>query len=142
MVIASQKNQLVGVFNLELARMYAYLYQNTDVNFTILHSLDEVISLTSPKKTITSTMEGMLLPEDFGVSLLKQRKSKAEQQSKIWLICLSIFLEKELTEQCSLCQRWNGHCNRNKMYSFRRISNSERKFIIRKGLLSLKKLKN
>jgi anthranilate phosphoribosyltransferase len=89
-----QKNQLVGVFNLELARMYAYLYQNTDVNFTILHSLDEVISLTSPKKTITSTMEGMLLPEDFGVSLLKQRKSKAEQQSKIWLICLSIFLEK------------------------------------------------
>jgi hypothetical protein len=28
------------------------------------------------------------------------------------------------------------------MYSFRRISNSERKFIIRKGLLSLKKLKN
>jgi anthranilate phosphoribosyltransferase len=45
---------------------------------------DEI--LTSPTKTITSTMEGMLLPEDFGVSLLKQRKSKAEQQSKIWLI--------------------------------------------------------
>ncbi len=30
------QNQLVGVFNLELARMYAYLYQNTDINFTIL----------------------------------------------------------------------------------------------------------
>ncbi len=71
---AFPKNQLVGVFNLELARMYAYLYQNTDVNFTILHSLDgyDEISLTSPTKTITSTMEGMLLPEDFGVSLLKQ----------------------------------------------------------------------
>ena len=34
------KNQIVGVFNLELARMYTYLYQDTDINFTILHSLD------------------------------------------------------------------------------------------------------
>ena len=71
---AFPKNQLVGVFNLELARMYAYLYQNTNVNFTILHSLDgyDEISLTSPTKTITSTMEGMLNPEDFGVSLILQ----------------------------------------------------------------------
>ncbi|MFV8333328.1 anthranilate phosphoribosyltransferase [Flavobacterium sp. GSP14] len=71
---AFPKNQLVGVFNLELARMYAYLYQNTDVNFTILHSLDgyDEISLTSPTKTITSKMEGMLHPEDFGVSLILQ----------------------------------------------------------------------
>jgi anthranilate phosphoribosyltransferase len=63
------KNQLVGVFNLELARMYAYLYQNTDVNFTILHSLGgyDEISLTCPAKTITNKMEGVLKPEDFGV---------------------------------------------------------------------------
>lgn len=68
------QNQLVGVFNLELARMYAYLYQNTDINFTILHSLDgyDEISLTGPTKTITSNMEGMLKPEDFGVKLLSQ----------------------------------------------------------------------
>ncbi|OIV43719.1 anthranilate phosphoribosyltransferase [Flavobacterium johnsoniae] len=68
------QNQLVGVFNLELARMYAYLYQNTDINFTILHSLDgyDEISLTGPTKTITSRMEGMLKPEDFGVRLLSQ----------------------------------------------------------------------
>lgn len=70
------KNQLVGVFNLELARMYAYLYQNTDVNFTILHSLDgyDEISLTGPTKIITSDMEGMLKPEDFKVRLLSQRE--------------------------------------------------------------------
>ena len=68
------KNQLVGVFNLELARMYAYLYQNTNVNFTILHSLDgyDEISLTCPTKTITNSMEGILKPEDFGVRLLQQ----------------------------------------------------------------------
>ena len=68
------KNQLVGVFNLELARMYAYLYQNTDVNFTILHSLDgyDEVSLTSPTKIITRSMEGILSHESFGVRLLSQ----------------------------------------------------------------------
>ena len=70
------KNQLVGVFNLELARMYGYLYQNTDVNFTILHSLDgyDEVSLTGPTKIITSTKEGILKPADFGVRLLEQRE--------------------------------------------------------------------
>lgn len=68
------KNQLVGVFNLELARMYAYLYQSTNLNFTILHSLDgyDEISLTGSTKTITNTMEAMLKPEDFGVHTLLQ----------------------------------------------------------------------
>lgn len=71
---AFPQNQLVGVFNLELARMYAYLYQNTNTNFTILHSLDgyDEVSLTAPTKIITSKMEGMLNAEDFGVSLLLQ----------------------------------------------------------------------
>ena len=68
------KNQLVGVYNLELARKYAYLYQNTDINFTILHSLDgyDEISLTCPTKTITDRMEGVLKPADFGVRQLVQ----------------------------------------------------------------------
>jgi anthranilate phosphoribosyltransferase len=68
------KNQLVGVYNLELARKYAYLYQNTDLNFTILHSLDgyDEVSLTCPTKTITKKMEGVLNPEDFGVRQLMQ----------------------------------------------------------------------
>lgn len=66
------KNQLVGVFNLELARMYSYLYQNTSTNFTILHSLDgyDEISLTGNTKTITNQMEALLKPEDFGVAPL------------------------------------------------------------------------
>jgi anthranilate phosphoribosyltransferase len=70
------KNQLVGVFNLELARMYSYLYQNTKTNFTILHSLDgyDEISLTGNTKIITNTIEKMLKPEDFGVSILKQNE--------------------------------------------------------------------
>jgi anthranilate phosphoribosyltransferase len=68
------KNQLVGVYNLELARKYAYLYQNTDKNFTILNSLDgyDEISLTCPSKFISNTQEGVLNPIDFGVRQLLQ----------------------------------------------------------------------
>lgn len=68
------KNQLLGVFNLEMARMYGYLYQNTDVNYCILHSLDgyDEVSLTGPTKIITSTKECMLNAADFGVHTLKQ----------------------------------------------------------------------
>jgi len=67
-------NQMVGVFNLELARMYGYLYQNGNKNFTILHALDgyDEISLTGSTKTITRHKEGMLTPLDFGVQTLQQ----------------------------------------------------------------------
>ncbi len=73
---AFPKNQIVGVFNLELARMYGYLYQNTDKNFTIIHALDgyDEISLTGNTKTISNNTEGMLTPEDFGVQALKQEE--------------------------------------------------------------------
>lgn len=66
---AFPQNQVVGVFNLELARMYGYLYQKTDKNFTILHALDgyDEISLTGNTKTISNNSEGILKPQDFGV---------------------------------------------------------------------------
>ena len=89
------KNQLVGVFNLELARMYGYLYQNTDVNFTILHSLDgyDEVSLTGPTKIITSTMEGVLNPSDFGVRLLDQSEIEGgktiEESAEMFLNIIS-----------------------------------------------------
>lgn len=69
---AFPRNQVVGVFSLELARMYGYLYQKTDKNFTILHALDgyDEISLTGETKMISKAAEGMLKPEDFGVSPL------------------------------------------------------------------------
>ncbi|MFD0862580.1 anthranilate phosphoribosyltransferase [Sungkyunkwania multivorans] len=72
---AFPKNQMVGVFNLELARMYGYLYQNTDKRFTILYALDgyDEISLTGNTKTISNNADGMLKPEDFGVSAHSQR---------------------------------------------------------------------
>lgn len=69
---AFPKNQMVGVFNLELARMYGYLYQNTDKNFTVLHALDgyDEISLTCATKTISNGSESILDPDDFGVKTI------------------------------------------------------------------------
>ncbi|MBQ4803668.1 anthranilate phosphoribosyltransferase [Aquimarina sp. MMG015] len=92
---AFPKNQIVGVFNLELARMYGYLYQNTDKNFTIIHALDgyDEISLTGSTKTISNTTEGMLTPEDFGVSALKMEEivggDSIEESATIFMNILS-----------------------------------------------------
>lgn len=63
------KNQLVGVFSLELARMYSYLYQNTDTNFCILHGLDgfDEISLTDETKIISKYNDFILKPTDFNL---------------------------------------------------------------------------
>ena len=70
---AFPKNQVVGVYSLELARMYAYLYQKTDKNFTILHALDgyDEISLTGNTKMITNTAEAMLRPSDLNLEAIK-----------------------------------------------------------------------
>ena len=68
------QNQMVGVFNLELARMYGYLYQTTDKNYAILHDLagyDE-ISLTDRTKMITNQEDKMVIPSDLGIKPIKQ----------------------------------------------------------------------
>lgn len=61
------KNQMIGVFSLELARMYAYLYQNTTTNYSILHGLSgfDEVSLTDDIKIITNATEQILKPSDF-----------------------------------------------------------------------------
>lgn len=70
---AFPKNQMVGVFNLELARIYGYLYQNTDKNYTILHALDgyDEVSLTGPVKVIGNSSEKVLQADDLGMKILQ-----------------------------------------------------------------------
>lgn len=56
---AQPRYQLVGVYSLELARLYAYLYQKTDRRYTIIHDVGgyDEISLTSDFKTYTNSGE-------------------------------------------------------------------------------------
>lgn len=73
MVNPSQpKNQLIGVYNLELARTYHYLYQRLDKRYAIVHSLDgyDEISLTSPAKVFTTEGERMISPAQFGQEII------------------------------------------------------------------------
>ena len=67
------KNQLTGVFNLELARLYHYLFQKTDQNFTVLYALEgyDEISLTGPTKVLSNDREQILTPADFGVKTVR-----------------------------------------------------------------------
>ncbi len=61
------KFQMVGVFSLELARMYAYLYQKTNTKYAILHGLEgfDEVSLTDTVKIITNNTETINTPIDF-----------------------------------------------------------------------------
>src|SRR6201995_5866218 len=65
---ASPAFQLVGVFSLEMARVYNYLLQKSGRVFTIIHGLDgyDEISLTNDTKVITNKGEKIMTPEELG----------------------------------------------------------------------------
>jgi len=65
---ANPQYQLVGVYNLEMARIYNYLLQQTGKPFTIIHGLDgyDEISLTNDTKVITQNGESVLSAEELG----------------------------------------------------------------------------
>lgn len=91
---AFPKRQLVGVFSLELARQYGYLYQNTNKDFVILHSVDgfDEVSLTGPFKVFDNQGEKMIGPEDLGLPLLKYADIRGgqsiEESAKIFMSVL------------------------------------------------------
>ncbi len=66
---ANPKYQSVGVFSLELARLYGYIYQKTDKHFSILHALDgyDEISLTGDFKLINNLGEYIITLKDLGM---------------------------------------------------------------------------
>ena len=69
---ASPAFQLVGVYNLEMARIYNYLLQQTGRAFTIIHGLDgyDEISLTNDTKVITASGEKIMTPQQLGKRLV------------------------------------------------------------------------
>ena len=56
---SSPKNQITGVYNLEIARLYGYIFKNTNKKFSIVYSLDgyDEISLTGSFKLINNFSE-------------------------------------------------------------------------------------
>jgi anthranilate phosphoribosyltransferase len=65
---AQPKYQLIGVYNLEMARIYNYVLQSLGKEFTLINSLDgyDEISLTTDTKIVTNKGEFTLSPYDLG----------------------------------------------------------------------------
>lgn len=82
--------QLVGVYNLEMARVYNYLLQQQEGRFTIIHGLDgyDEISLTGDTKVITQEGECILSAEAIGRRTVSPSDigggSSAEEAAKIF----------------------------------------------------------
>jgi anthranilate phosphoribosyltransferase len=84
------KKQLVGVFSLELARLYGYIYQQSNKDFVIAHSIDgyDEISLTGEFKIIGNKQEKIYTPEDLGLDSISAESIKGgvtiEDSAKIF----------------------------------------------------------
>lgn len=92
---SSPANQLIGVYSMELARMYGYVYQTTDTNYAIIHNLDgyDEISLTAPFKMISRHEENILEPRDVGLNSLSPEEivggADVKESAEIFLSILS-----------------------------------------------------
>lgn len=84
------KRTVLGVFNLKMARLYFYMYQQTDVDYSIVHSLDgyDEISLTGDFKIINKFGEKIYSPEQIGFSRCSEKEldggSSPEDAAKIF----------------------------------------------------------
>jgi anthranilate phosphoribosyltransferase len=87
--------QLVGVYSLEMARIYNYLLQQTEKAFTIIHSLDgyDEISLTNDTKVITNEGEKIMTPEQLGKRMVTAQDisggNSVEEAAKIFTSILN-----------------------------------------------------
>ncbi len=109
--------QLIGVYNLEMARIYNYLLQQAGKPFTIIHSLDgyDEISLTDDTKVITNAGEKVLTPEQIGKRMVQPQDifggNTVEEAAKIFLKIIKgegtwsqnavVFANAAMALQCS-----------------------------------------
>lgn len=71
---ANPDYRLLGVYSLEMARIYTYYLQQFDKSFNIVYSLDgyDEISLTGDAKIISKNGEKMMSPEELGKRIVSQ----------------------------------------------------------------------
>jgi len=70
--------QFIGVYSLELARLYNYLLQNSEIRYAIVHSLDgyDEVSLTTGFKYILNGAEQIITPEMLGFEVIPPSELK------------------------------------------------------------------
>ncbi|HMU11671.1 MAG TPA: anthranilate phosphoribosyltransferase [Ferruginibacter sp.] len=92
---ASPRYQLVGVYNLEMARIYNYMLQQGSSTFTIIHALDgyDEISLTGDTKVISNAGEKIFSAQELGKRMVDPADihggNSVEEAAKIFLRILN-----------------------------------------------------
>ena len=92
---STPNNQMVGVYSLELARLYSYVFQKSNKNFSIIHSLDgyDEVSLTGNVKIISNNSEKIFEPSDFDLNILKPKSivggNSISESAKIFMNILN-----------------------------------------------------
>ncbi len=91
---SSPQNQLLGTFNLEIARLYNYILQEENTNYGVVYALDgyDEISLTGSFKLFTRKGEQIITPEDLGQKRIQQSEiyggNSVVEAAKIFKIIL------------------------------------------------------
>ncbi|HKJ40861.1 MAG TPA: anthranilate phosphoribosyltransferase [Sunxiuqinia sp.] len=73
---SSPKNQLVGVSDLAIMNLYHQVFEQSNQNYLIVHSLDgyDEVSLTSDAEFVSNQEKGKLSPVDFGFEMFQQEE--------------------------------------------------------------------
>jgi anthranilate phosphoribosyltransferase len=88
------KKQMTGVFSLELARLYTYLFQQTDTDYMVVYALDgyDEVSLTGDFKMLTRADEQIIGPDDLGLHTFDPTElsggNTVEEAAKIFMSVL------------------------------------------------------
>ena len=94
------KNQLCGVYNLEISRLYGYVFENSKKNYSILYSLDgyDEISLTSDFMKISRNNSTINSPDYFGFNKINPDEIKGGESIKDSASIFTKILENEATK--------------------------------------------
>lgn len=97
------KRQMLGVYNLKLARLYFYMYQQTDAHFSVVHSLDgyDEISLTHEFKVINRDGEVLYTPEDLGFS----RCTEADLDGGSTVGEAAVIFDRVMNDEATIAQK-------------------------------------
>lgn len=98
---AKPQYSMIGVYNLEIARIYQYLLQKDEKDFILVHGMDgyDEISLTQDSKIITKSGEKIYSPEELGFSTITPESIEAGYSTRETAKIFMAILQGKGTEQ-------------------------------------------
>ncbi len=113
---AKTSHKMVGVYNLELARVYHYLLQRENQNYCIVHSLDgyDEISGTGDFKVYSQGGEQVVNPLEFNLPVIKEENlfggNTVKEAAKIFSAVVQNKGTKEQMEVVAINSAYAMHC--------------------------------